>query len=265
MNEKRRYFDVNIIDILVLLVLAFSLFAGMYKGFLASGLSLLGLVGSWFGALQLYPTVARLALENQSLMGVLSTYLEPETFFEGMQVTGVSAQTTISDLLARGSDAVNAVADHIGNQIPFLRDVFASNMNSEAFSALNINTIAEYFDQTLWQSVFGVLAFILCFAALYFLATLLVNLFNHVLRFPVLRKIDWLLGGIFGLVRGLVVAALILSVVEPVLTAFSVDLMNSLREGSTTYALLVGENAINFLNVPGTIQQIVQTGSELLT
>lgn len=119
MNEKRRYFDVNIIDILVLLVLVFSLFAGMYKGFLASGLSLLGLVGSWFGALQLYPFVARLALENQSLMGVLSTYLEPETFFEGMQVAGVSAQTTISDLLARGSDAVNAVADHIGNQIPF--------------------------------------------------------------------------------------------------------------------------------------------------
>ena len=34
---------MNIIDILVLLVLAFSLFAGMYKGFLASGLSLLGL------------------------------------------------------------------------------------------------------------------------------------------------------------------------------------------------------------------------------
>ena len=243
MNEKRRYFDVNIIDILVLLVLAFSLFAGMYKGFLASGLSLLGLVGSWFGAL----------------------HLEPETFFEGMQVTGVSAQTTIADLLARGSDAVNAVADHIGNQIPFLRDVFASNMNSEVFSALNINTIAEYFDQTLWQSVFGVLAFILCFAALYFLATLLVNLFNHVLRFPVLRKIDWLLGGIFGLVRGLVVAALILSVVEPVLTAFSVELMNSRRDGSTTYALLMGENAVNFLNVPGTIQQIVQTGSELLT
>ena len=50
---------MNIIDILVLLVLAFSLFAGMYKGLIASGLSLLGLVGSWFGALRLYPAVAR--------------------------------------------------------------------------------------------------------------------------------------------------------------------------------------------------------------
>ena len=82
---------MNIIDILVLLVLAFSLFAGMYKGFLASGLSLLGLVGSWFGALRLYPAVARLALENQTLMGVLSNYLEPATFFEDMAISGVSA------------------------------------------------------------------------------------------------------------------------------------------------------------------------------
>ena len=43
-----------------------------------------------------------------------------------------------------------------------------------------------------------------CFIALYFLATLLVNLLNHVLRFPVLRRIDWLLGGVLGLGRGLV-------------------------------------------------------------
>ena len=40
---------MNIIDILVLLVLAFSLFAGMYKGFIASGLATAGLAGAWFG------------------------------------------------------------------------------------------------------------------------------------------------------------------------------------------------------------------------
>ena len=256
---------MNIIDILVLLVLAFSLFAGMYKGFIASGLSLLGLVGSWFGALRLYPAVARLVLENRTLMGVLSNYLEPASFFEDMAISGISAQTTVSELVARGSDAVNAVADYIGGKIPFLRDAFASNMGSEAFSALNIHTIADYFDQTLWQAVFSVLAFILCFIALYFLATLLVNLFNHVLRFPVLRKIDWLLGGLLGLGRGLVIAALILSVVEPVLTAFSVELMNTLKDGSATYGMLMGQNAMDLLGVRGTINGIVASASQLLT
>ena len=91
------------------------------------------------------------------------------------------------------------------------------------------------------------------------------NLLNHVLRFPVLRRIDWLLGGLLGLGRGLVVAALILSVVEPVLTAFSVDLMNSLKQGSATYGLLMGQNAMDFLGVRGTINDIVQSASRLLT
>ena len=97
------------------------------------------------------------------------------------------------------------------------------------------------------------------------MANLLVNLLNHVVRFPVLRKIDWLVGGVFGLGRSLVVAALILSVVEPVLTAFSVDLMNSLKQGSATYGLLMGQNALDFLGVRGTINDIVQSASRLLT
>lgn len=253
---------MNIIDILVLLILAFSLFAGMYKGFISSGLSLLGLIGSWFGALKVYPSLARLALSQQSLMGVLSTYLEPETFFEGMNIAGVSASTSVSGL---ASDTINAVADFIGEKVPFLRDVFASNVSSEAFSALNIHTLAEYFDQTLWQSVFGVLAFILAFIAFYFIANLLVNLFNHVFRFPLIRKIDWALGGVLGLVRGAVFATLILSVLEPTLSAFSVDLMNTLKEGSRMYAMFGGSSAFDPLGVKGVIDGIIQSGSQLLT
>lgn len=49
---------MNMIDILVLLVLAFGLFAGMYKGFLSSLLSLAALVGSWMGAARVYEFLA---------------------------------------------------------------------------------------------------------------------------------------------------------------------------------------------------------------
>ena len=91
------------------------------------------------------------------------------------------------------------------------------------------------------------------------------NLLNSVLRFPLLRKIDWLLGGLLGLGRGLVIAALILSVAEPVLTAFSVDLMNTLKDGSATYGLLMGQNAMDFLGVRAAINGIVNSASQLLT
>ena len=72
---------MNIIDIIILVVLAFSVLAGMYKGFIASVLATAGLAGAWFGAQALYERVANYALSNKTLMAVLNQYLEPETFF----------------------------------------------------------------------------------------------------------------------------------------------------------------------------------------
>ncbi len=248
---------MNIIDILVLAVLGFSLFAGMHKGFIASTLSLAGMVASWFGARELYGILADYALGNSTFMGVLSTYLEPASFFEGMQVSGVGAQTAVSELVAKGADAVNGVADFIGGKIPFLRDALAKNISSEAFAELNLSTLAEYFDQTLWQAVFNVLAFIIAFFVLYFVANLFINLINHVVRFPLVRRVDWLLGGVLGLVRGAVISILLLAVLEPVLTAFSVEMMSTLRDGSRTYAVLTERGGLDFLQVRGWINQLI--------
>ena len=68
---------MNIVDILILAVLAFSLLAGMHKGFITSLLSTFGFVGSWFGARLVYERIANLALSNTTLMAVLNQYLEP--------------------------------------------------------------------------------------------------------------------------------------------------------------------------------------------
>ena len=49
---------MNIVDILILVVLAFSLLAGMHKGLWASALKTLGFIGSWFGARMVYERIA---------------------------------------------------------------------------------------------------------------------------------------------------------------------------------------------------------------
>ena len=72
---------MNIVDILILAVLVYGLLSGMHKGFIASGLSVAGFIGSWFGAQMVYERIANLALSNTTLMAVLSQYLEPEAFF----------------------------------------------------------------------------------------------------------------------------------------------------------------------------------------
>ena len=59
--RQTRGIAMNILDILILVVLAFSICAGLYKGFLSSLLATLGLVGSWFGAQAVYQRVADIA------------------------------------------------------------------------------------------------------------------------------------------------------------------------------------------------------------
>ena len=88
--------NLNLLDITILVILAFYLISGMYRGFITSLLGTLGFVGAWFGAQQLYPRVAQLALSNQSLMAVLNQYLEPETYFSDPAVAASNVQQVVA-------------------------------------------------------------------------------------------------------------------------------------------------------------------------
>ena len=90
--------NLNLLDITIIVILAFYLISGMYRGFITSLLGTVGFVGAWFGTQQLYPRVAKLALSNQTLMAVLNQYLEPESFFE----SHTQAVSTVSEVIAGG-------------------------------------------------------------------------------------------------------------------------------------------------------------------
>ena len=55
---------MNIVDILIVAILAFGVLAGMHKGLIASGLSTVGFVAWWLGAQSLYEKIANYALSN---------------------------------------------------------------------------------------------------------------------------------------------------------------------------------------------------------
>lgn len=241
---------MNIVDILILAVLAFGLLAGMHKGFMASILSTFGFVGSWFGARVVYERVANLALSNTSLMAVLNQYLEPETFFESI----TQATTTVSEVVSGGEAAIQNAVAAVSAKIPVISRAFEANIRNQAFAKLNITTLADYLDQTIWQAVFNVLAFLLAFIVIYAVVSLIVNLLDHVFRFPVLRMFDWLLGGVCGLVKGLVVAVLLLCIVPSVASLIAPELTQALIAESTLYSFV---SQLDFLKVSSMITQLI--------
>jgi uncharacterized membrane protein required for colicin V production len=186
--------------------------------------------------------VAKLALSNQTLMAVLNQYLEPENFFESHS----QAMSTVSEVIAGGEAAIQSAVSAVASKLSVISKAFEANVRAQMFQRLGINTLADYLDQTIWQAVFNVGAFILCFIALYVLACLVVNLLDHVISFPLVRGFDWLLGGIFGLARGLVVVVLVLWLLPAIVEIVSPDFAENLRTGSVLYSYV---SQMDFLNV----------------
>lgn len=242
--------NLNLLDITIIVILAFYLISGMYRGFIASLLGTVGFVGAWFGAQQLYPRVAKLALSNQTLMAVLNQYLEPENFFE----THSQAMSTVSEVIAGGEAAIQSAVSAVASKLSVISKAFEANVRAQMFQRLGINTLADYLDQTIWQAVFNVGAFILCFIALYVLACLIVNLLDHVISFPLVRGFDWLLGGIFGLARGLVMVVLVLCLLPAVVEIVSPEFAENLRTGSVLYSYIT---QMDFLNVSTLVKGLI--------
>ena len=242
--------NLNLLDITIIVILAFYLISGMYRGFITSLLGTFGFVGAWFGAQKLYPKVAEMALSNQSLMAVLNQYLEPENFFSSHS----QAVSTVSEVIAGGESAIQNAVASVSGKLTVISKAFEANVRAQMFQRLGINTLADYLDQTIWQAVFNVGAFILCFAALYVLACLVVNLLDHVIAFPLVRGFDWLLGGLFGLVRGMVMVVLVLCLLPPIIQIVSPEFADNLTTGSALYSFVM---QMDFLHVKNLVTSLV--------
>ena len=241
---------MNIVDIIILVILAFSLLAGMYKGFIASLLHTFGFIGSWFGARMVYEKIANLALSNTTLMAVLNQYLEPEGFF----ASATQANTTVAEVVSGGEAAIQAAVSTVSEKISVIAGAFEANIRNQAFAKLNITTLADYLDQTIWQAVFNVLGFLLAFVVIYIVVSLVINLLDNVIRFPVLRMFDWLLGGVCGVLRGLVVAVLVLCVLPTIVSVMAPELTQTLLDQSALYNVV---SQLDFLDVSGMIRQLI--------
>ncbi len=230
---------MNIFDIIILAILGVSLISGMYKGFLASGLAIVGFVAAWIGAMNFYPQLSAAVQSNETVMGMLQYYLAPNELFSSSAI----AEKLVSAVSQ--SELMQAVSQM---QLPtIITDEFVRNVASEAFARLDLTTLAEYLGQTICGAAINVLSFLVMFGVSYAVVLLIVNLLNHVFRFPVLRHMDWLLGGAFGLVRGAVVAMLIFSMVPLVMSAIPLEIAEELIGGSKLYSLFSENNILEKL------------------
>jgi ABC-type multidrug transport system permease subunit len=154
---------------------------------------------------------------------------------------------TLAEQSVVGATQNGLLAQAVGELSSLPRTIvsaFQSNVDKQVFSALGFDTMAEYLNQTIWSAIINVASFLILFVVAFFLVTLLVNLLNNVFHFPVLKHFDWLLGGAFGLVRGIVIVSLILAVVPLITSMLNVQVIQDTLNASALMGYFPSDFAI---------------------
>lgn len=219
---------MNIVDYAIIGVLALSVVWGIYRGFLASVLKVVSFFISWAAAFLFYPAVAKFIQLHTGLVDTMLYFSEgadriPKNF---MDFTRMSV-----DLIP--GDKLNEMI--VGSQFPKSIEVLLrENIVNQAFSGQGLSSLGDYFNYTLVYIIINVVSFLLVYIAVSLILGLIISMTNAVVRLPVLKQFDSLLGGCFGLIRGIFLV-FVLFIIIPITLAVvpaGLDLGKYLQESA---------------------------------
>lgn len=215
---------MNVIDIGILVIIGMSVIYGFYHGFIQTVGSLLAALLAIGAAFIFGPKMAAFLTNSTGISGLLSTYTDAvvrvkDLVLASSPVSGIS-QATVTSVLQSVSLP------------PALAEVLQQNLLTQAFSGTGVNTVGGYVSGTIIAASVQVLCYLLCFMAAYMVLTALLSLVRHVMQFPILKQLDWLAGGVFGLARGVLFVYLLLLLVPLVATVVPVDVVSQAIEQS---------------------------------
>lgn len=228
---------MNVIDWAVIGIIGISVLFGLYRGFIASVASLGGTLVSLGASYWLSPKLAEFLRTKTTLANTLMTYADAATRLKdsslsSMSVPGLSAEN-ISTILSRVSLP------------PPLDSLLKNNLEKQVYQATGlVQDVGHYVSQTIVSALMNVLCFAICFMALLALFHVIINLLKAVFRFPVLKQLNSVAGGIFGLLRGVLLCFVAFSLLPLIQTMVPVEGLVEIVNASTLAPLFNSGNLI---------------------
>ena len=225
---------MNIVDMAVLILLGISVLIGMYRGFIASVASLGGCFLSLGISAWMTPKLAAWVQSNSGMMEYLRSVIK----------------TRIGDLNPAGGGAA-------GLQLPGpLKILLQENMQKQVFGNADPG---YYVSQTIISAILSVLCYLACFLVCLLVLHLVINFLKEVFKFPVLKQLNAVMGGVFGLLRGVLLCFLAFALLPLVQTMVEIPGMDQMISGSTLAPLF------NWNDLVVLIMRSGQKGLQVLT
>ena len=216
---------MNVIDIVILVVLGASLIYGFYRGFVHTILSVACCLLSVFLAFTYGPKLAAVVSGNQGISSTLATYTDAIARVGDYSL----ASTPVSQL---NDNVIQQVLNSVSLPEP-IANILQSNLKTQAFSGTGLTTVNDYVSNTVVGIAVNILSFIAVYAGAYLVLSVIVGLIQAVFKLPLLKHLDWLAGGAFGLVRGGLILYVIFLLIPILSTVIPLDAFNELLAQST--------------------------------
>ena len=216
---------MNVIDIVILVALGASVVYGLYRGFVHTVLSVACCLISLFLAFTFGPQLSSIVSGNQGISSTLATYTDAVTRVGDYSL----ASTPVSQL---SDNVITQVLNSVNLPAP-IASILQGNMKGQVFSGAGLTTVNEYVSNTVVAVAVNVLCFIAVFAVSYMVLSVLLGLIQHVFDLPLLKQLDWLAGGAFGLVRGALILYAIFLLIPILSTIIPLDSFNELLAQSS--------------------------------
>lgn len=214
-----------IVDLAFVALLVINIIDGRRKGFVKIILSFAGLIVTWFVASELSLPVAEWANEA----------------FVGGWVTK-ALEGTIADSIANGADSILAsIPDYISDVAKVAGVSFeelASQMGNSVDPAVAAEKIYSAIENNLVISVLRIISFFALYMAMNWIVSIAIGIIGKVFKLPVLKGINKLLGSVVGLLKGVLVAAVVSIVFSLAAMVVPETAFAQALDGSVIYGIL---------------------------
>ena len=225
---------MNIVDIVILAILGLSVLVGLYRGFISSVASMGGCILSLGLSFWLSPKLASAIQNNPEILRTLASYTDAATKL-GDQALAGSSVTSLSET------GIAEIINKVSLPAP-LSTLLQNNLQNQVFGAAA--DVGTYVSQTIVGAILNVICFIVCFLVLLLVIHFIINFLKVVFKFPVLKQLNSIAGGAFGLIRGALLCFVAFALLPLIQTLLPVQDINQLVEASALAPIFNSGNLI---------------------
>ena len=225
---------MNNVDIVIIAILGLSVLIGLYRGFISSVASMGGCLLSLGLSFWLSPKLAAWVQSNPEILKTLASYTDAATKIGDQTL----ASTSVTSLTP------NTITDILGKvSLPApLNTLLQNNLEKQVFGPAA--DVGSYVSQTIVGAILNVICFVVCFVVLLIVLHFVLNFLKVVFKFPVLKQLNSIAGGAFGLLRGALLCFVAFALLPLIQTVVPVAGINDLVAQSALAPLFNSGNLI---------------------